>query len=208
MVLQAHLALEGREHRLDDEAAAGLADLCGRALAEPVLVGHDELDADQPEAGLVLTAALTGVGEQQAAGVRAGELKHALTLVLARRPQVVAERRPVAVADEEQAHAPVPAALGGAVAVGGLAGEPALAGAAGVVRAGKQGAVGEAHAAAGEKLGEAELHPRDLRRQAPQAAAQLRLTRQLREAARQQAPDRAEELAVGDPVSYTHLTLP
>src|SRR5450830_1968038 len=153
MVLQAHLALERREHRLDDEADARLDDLCGRALAEPVLVGHDELDADQPEAGLVLTAALTGVGEEQAAGVCAGEGEHALTLVLARRPQVVAERRPVAVADEEQAHAPVPAALGGAVAVGGLAGELALAGAAGVVGTGEEGAVDEAHAAAGDELG-------------------------------------------------------
>ncbi|HEY5388730.1 MAG TPA: hypothetical protein VIL79_12610 [Thermoleophilia bacterium] len=137
-------------------------------------------------------------GGEQAAGVYAGQLEHALTLVLIGRPQVVAEGRPAAVADEEQAQAPVPAALGGAVAVGGLAGELALAGAAGVVGAGKQGAVDEAHAAAGNQLGDGELHARDLRRQAPQAAAQLRLSGQLREAARQQAPDGAQELAVGD----------
>src|SRR5665811_138253 len=107
------------------------ADLRRRALAEPVPRGHDELDADQMEALAVLTAAVTGVGEEQAAGVCAGEGEHALTLVLIGRPQVIAERRSAAVADEEQAHAPVPAALGGAVAVGGRAGELALAGAAG-----------------------------------------------------------------------------
>src|SRR5450756_2062152 len=92
MVLHAHLALESREHRLDDEADARLIDLCRRALAEPVPVGHDELDAHELEALVVLAAAVTGVGEQQAAGVRAGEGKDALSLVLIGGPQVVAQR--------------------------------------------------------------------------------------------------------------------
>ena len=144
----------------------------------------------------MLTAAMTGVGEEQAAGVRAGEGEDALALVLVGGPQVVAERRPVA--DEQQAHAPVPAALGGAVAVGGVAGELAPSRAAGVVGAGEQGAVDEALAAAGDELGEAELHARDLRRQAAQAAVELRLSGKLREAARQEAPDRAQELAIRD----------
>ena len=65
-----------------------------------MLVGHDRLDADQPQALPVLTAAVTGVGEEQAAGVRAGEGEDALTLVLIGGPQVVAERRPVAIADD------------------------------------------------------------------------------------------------------------
>jgi hypothetical protein len=52
---------QGCEHRLDHEADAGLADLYGWALAEPALVGHDELDADQPEAFLTRAAAVTGV---------------------------------------------------------------------------------------------------------------------------------------------------
>jgi hypothetical protein len=43
-------------------------------------------------------------------------------------------------------------------------------------RGAQQGAVDEAQAAAGDELGDAELHPRDLRRQAPQAAVETRLT--------------------------------
>ena len=134
MILHAHLALQGREDRLDHEADARLRDLRRRALTEPVLVRDDELDAREPEALTVLTAAMAGVGEEQAAEMRAGEGEDALTLVLVGRPQIVAERRALAIADEQQAHAPDPAALGGAVAVGGGAGELAPGSAASVGR--------------------------------------------------------------------------
>src|SRR5450830_813687 len=97
MILHAHLALERREHRLDHEADARLVDLRRRALAEPVPCGHDELDADQLEALVMLTTAVTGVGEEQAAGVRAGEGKDALTLILIGRPQVIAQQGATAV---------------------------------------------------------------------------------------------------------------
>ncbi len=71
VVLHAHLALEGREHGLDHEADTSLGDLRGRPLAESVPVGHDELHAGQAEALLILTAAMAGVGEQDAAGLPA-----------------------------------------------------------------------------------------------------------------------------------------
>ena len=78
-----------------------------------------------------------------------------------------------------------------------MPGELAPSRAAGVVGAREQGAACEAHAAAGDELGEADLHARDLRRQAPQAAVVLRLAGKIREAAWQQPSDGAEELAVG-----------
>jgi hypothetical protein len=66
------------------------------------------------------------------------------------------------------------------------------------VRTGEESAIDEAHAADGDELGEAELHARDLRREAAQAAVVLRLPGEAREAARQEASDRTEELAVAD----------
>jgi hypothetical protein len=69
VVVEAHLALEVAEDRLDDESDAGLGDLDARALAEAVLVGGDELDVDQTDGALVVGAPEAAVSEQAAVGV-------------------------------------------------------------------------------------------------------------------------------------------
>ena len=66
----------------------------------------------------------------------------------------------------------------------------------GHVRAGDQGPVDEADPALGDQLGDQQLDSRELGGQPPQAAVVLRLVRQLREVARQEPPDRTEELAI------------
>jgi hypothetical protein len=62
MVLHAHLALQRREHGLDHETDAGLGDLGGWALTEPVLAGSDQLHANELEAVMVLATSVAGIG--------------------------------------------------------------------------------------------------------------------------------------------------
>src|ERR1019366_983016 len=109
---------------------------------------------------------------QDRVGMGAGELEDALAFVFVGGSEVIADRCARAVADQQQPHAPVPLALGGAVAVGGVSGELAVRSAAGVVGASEQSAVDQTHVAGGHQFGDAELNGRDLRRQASQAAVE------------------------------------
>jgi hypothetical protein len=72
--LQAHLALEVGEHRLDDQADARLGALAGRPLAEAVVGGGDQVHADEIQRAVVFGSPEAAVGEQQAARVGAGQL--------------------------------------------------------------------------------------------------------------------------------------
>jgi len=86
--LHPHLALERGEHRLDHEPDAGLRDLARWALTGLVFVGDDQIDIDELEAVVVLSASMAGVGEQECAGVCCREPIDALALVLVGGPPV------------------------------------------------------------------------------------------------------------------------
>ena len=108
----------------------------------------------------------------------------------------IGERDSAPVGAQDEADTPDPLALGGAVAVGGRAGELALGGAASVVRDSDQGAVRESGAARVQEPSQVLLHDGQQARQAPQPAVVLRLRGQMREPARQPPADQTEELPV------------
>ena len=95
MILHAHLALSrvANTDSITRRMRAFVTSAGGRS-PSLCLSGTTSSTPDEPEALTVLTAAMTGVGEEQAAGMRAGEGEDALALVLVGGPQVVAERRP------------------------------------------------------------------------------------------------------------------
>src|SRR5205085_9625371 len=99
-------------HRLDDQADAGLGLLAGRALAEAVALGCDDLNVDQAHRVGVLAAPEALVGEQHAAGLSGGQLQGAVAFLAGLgADEVLADRYALVIADEYQAHAPHELAL-------------------------------------------------------------------------------------------------
>jgi hypothetical protein len=153
-----------REHRLDREADAGFGDLGARALAEAMLVGGHQLDAQKLHRGAVLTPPETAVGKEHCPCLPGGEAQGALALFAGLGPdQVITSRNSPGVTDQDQAHPPEVLALGGAIAVGGIAGEVAALRAARVFCAADQGPVDQADATLGHEPGEHHLDRRHLR---------------------------------------------
>jgi len=125
------------------------------------------------------------------------QLGDRLVFLLARRHQRVPERQPALVAEQDEPQPVDEAVLRLRVAKAGAAGEAAALCAAGVVGDPDQRPVGKPSAAQVEPGGEPLLHGREQPDQATQAPVVLRLRGQVREPARQDPLDQAEELTVG-----------
>src|SRR5271163_3368023 len=203
MIFHAHLTLQVREHRLDHEANASLPDLTGWSLSELVLLGGDQLDAEQLHRAVVLGSPEAAVGEKQAAAVAGGQTQGALSLFSGLRPSdVIADGNALAVADHDQANTPHEPALGRAVSVCGLGSKVAPSSTAGIVRAADQGPVHESHLSLGDQLGDHQLGLGDVRRQTTQAPVVLSLIGQVWEPAGQQASDHPRNYrSLGRPVT-------
>jgi hypothetical protein len=107
VVLEAHLALEVAEDRFDNQPDPGFGPLSGRALAEAVALGRDDLNVDEAHRVGVLAAPEALVGNQHAAGVGGGEVQGAVALLAGLgADEVIADRHALVIADEHQPHAP------------------------------------------------------------------------------------------------------
>jgi len=159
VVFESHLAFQVRDCGFDDESDAGEAALVGEVVGVADAVSGVEQDAFELEGvGVgVLLAPESFVGDEDLAAVAEGEFAYGLVLPLVGGYEGVADGEPFAVDQKGEPDAPVPAALGGAIAVGGEAGELALGGAAGVLGGSDQRPVGDPQRPARGEIGEALL---------------------------------------------------
>lgn len=140
-----------REDLLDHQPDSRLGHRGRRALPELAHIREDQLDTGKLKTSMVITATMTGIGEEHTTRMSGGKLKVTLTLILVGRPQVIADGSAIPVSDRQQTHSPVPLAFGCA---------------AGIVGAADQGAIDKTHTTVGDLLGDLELNGRDRRRQA------------------------------------------
>ncbi len=113
MLFEAHLALQVGEHRLDHQSNRGLCNLSGWTFAEAVALRRDQLHRDELHRALILRAPEPLVGEEHGAWMGLGEPKERLALTFCRRQKVIAQWDPHLIGNQDQAHPPVEATLGG-----------------------------------------------------------------------------------------------